>query len=177
MSDLDNKMKKTIESLNTKLAGIRTGRANPDLLSSIKVDYYGSLTPLTQLANVSVSDNSTLLVNVYDNNAVQSVEKAILTSDLNLNPQTDGAIIRLRLPDLTEERRKELIKIVKKEAEDSKISLRNIRRDHLDTIKKDDNSTDDDLKYEQEQVQKIIDSFTRDIDAMVAKKESEILTV
>ena len=114
MNELHDKMAKSIESLKTKLSGIRTGRANPDLLNSVKADYYGALTPITQLANVSASDNSTLVINVYDASAVSAVEKGILTSDLNLNPQTDGSVIRLRLPDLTEERRKDLIKVIKK---------------------------------------------------------------
>lgn len=177
MSDLNEKMQKSIDSFKHRLTGIRTGRANPDLLASIKVDYYGSLTPLPQLANVSASDNSTLVINVYDASAVQAVEKAIMTSDLNLNPQVDGGVIRLRLPDLTEERRKELIKVIKKEAEDCKVSLRNIRRDYLDSIKKDDNKNDDDLKHETDKVQKVIDQFSKDIDDLVSSKESEILKV
>ena len=177
MNELHDKMAKSIESLKTKLSGIRTGRANPDLLNSVKADYYGALTPITQLANVSASDNSTLVINVYDASAVSAVEKGILTSDLNLNPQTDGSVIRLRLPDLTEERRKDLIKVIKKEAEDSKVSLRNIRRDYLDGVKKSDDSTEDDLKHAQDEVQKVIDKYTHDIDELVTKKESEILTV
>jgi len=177
MSDINQKMQKSVDTFKHKLAGIRTGRANPDLLASVKVDYYGSLTPLPQVASVSASDNTTLVVNIYDANAVSAVEKAITTSDLNLNPQTEGSLIRLRLPDLTEDRRKELIKVVKKESEECKIAIRNIRRDYLDAVKKDDSRTDDDLKFEQDKVQKVIDQFTKDIDALVSKKEAEILTV
>ena len=177
MSNIDEKMKKTIESLKGKLSSVRTGRASPDLLSRVQVNYYGTMTPLPQVASISVADTAMLVVNVFDANAIEDVEKAILSSDLNLNPQTDGSIIRLRLPELTEERRKELLKVIKKEAEDSKISLRNIRRDYLDDVKKEDDSTEDDIKKEHDNAQKVIDTYTHEIDELIATKETEILTI
>ena len=118
MTEFEQRFEKTLDNLKSKFLGVRTGRANPDLLASIRVDYYGSMLPLQQLANVSVSEGNTLLVNVFDSGAVSAIEKALQASDLGLNPQVDGAIIRLRLPDLTEDRREELVRYVKKIAEE-----------------------------------------------------------
>ena len=176
MQELEEKLNRTIESTKTKLSSIRTGRANPDLLSRILVDYYGSSVPLQQVANVSVIEGNTFVLNIFDQGAVQSVEKAILQSDLGLNPQTDGAVIRLRLPDLTEERRKELTKLVKQQCEEGKIALRNIRREYLDKIKQ-DNLSEDELKSQQDGAQKTIDKFTQQIDSLSSEKEQEILTI
>ncbi|MEC8677645.1 MAG: ribosome recycling factor [Candidatus Margulisiibacteriota bacterium] len=177
MSALNDRLTKTLDNLKTKFMSIRTGRANPDLLSSIKVDYYGASLPIQQLASVSVSDGNTLVVNVFDAGAVSAVEKSIMASDLGLNPQTDGSIIRLRLPDLTEERRNELVKYVKKLSEEGKVALRNIRRDEMDAIKKQDDLSDDDKKRESDSIQKILDQFIVKVDDLVKEKETEIRTI
>ena len=177
MQEREDRLSKTIDNLESKFLSVRTGRANPDLLSSVKVDYYGSLVPLQQLGSVSVSDGNTLMVNVYDNNAVALVEKAIFSSDLGLNPQTDGSIVRMRLPDLTQERREELVKYVKKLSEEAKVALRNIRRDEMDTIKKDDSLSDDDKKRESDSVQKQLDVYIKKVDDLVKVKEEEILKI
>ncbi len=177
MQQLDDRLAKTVENLKSKFLTIRTGRANPDLLSSIKVEYYGSMVPLQQLGNVSSSEGNTLIVNVFDGGAISSVEKSILQSDLGLNPQTDGSTIRLRLPDLTQERREELVRYVKKLAEEAKVSLRNIRRDELDLIKKDEAYSDDEKKRESDIIQKRLDSFVDQVDQLVKQKEDEIRTI
>ena len=177
MSALNDRLTKTLDNLKTKFMSIRTGRANPDLLSSIKVDYYGASLPIHQMASVSVSDGNTLIVNVFDAGAVSAVEKAIMSSDLGLNPQTDGAIVRLRLPDLTEDRRNELVKYVKKLSEEGKVALRNIRRDEMDAIKKKDDLSDDDKKRESDSIQKILDQFIVKVDDLVKEKETEIRTI
>jgi ribosome recycling factor len=177
MLELEEKMKKTIEVTKNRLATIRTGRANPELLTRIQVEYYGALVPINQVANVSVSEKSTLLINVFDKGAVQNVEKAIMKSDLGLNPQTDGSIIRLKLPDLTEERRKGLVKIVKQQAEEGKVSLRNIRREYLDGLKKEEGQSEDHIKANQEKAQKIIDNYTNIVDEIANEKEVEIMQV
>ena len=177
MSALNDRLTKTLDNLKTKFMSIRTGRANSDLLSSIKVDYYGASLPIQQMASVSVSDGNTLVVNVFDAGAVSAVEKAIMSSDLGLNPQTDASIIRLRLPDLTEERRNELVKYVKKLSEEGKVALRNIRRDEMDAIKKKDDLSDDDKKRESDSIQKILDRFIVKVDDLVKEKETEIRTI
>ena len=177
MSAFEERLSKTLENLKSKFVSVRTGRANPDLLSSIVVEYYGANVPIQQLASVSVSDGNTLVLNVFDAGAISAVEKAILSSDLGLNPNTDGTIIRLRLPDLTEERRNELVKYVKKLAEDAKVSLRNIRRDELDMLKKQDDLSDDDKKRSSDNVQKILDQFISKVDDLVKEKETEITTI
>ena len=177
MSALNDRLTKTLDNLKTKFMSIRTGRANSDLLSSIKVDYYGASLPIQQMASVSVSDGNTLVVNVFDAGAVSAVEKAIMSSDLGLNPQTDASIIRLRLPDLTEERRNELVKYVKKLSEEGKVALRNIRRDEMDAIKKKEDLSDDDKKRESDSIQKILDQFIVKVDDLVKEKETEIRTI
>ena len=177
MSALNDRLNKTLDNLKTKFVSIRTGRANPDLLSSISVEYYGANLPIQQLASVSVSDGNTLVVNVFDAGAVSAVEKAIMSSDLGLNPQTDGTIVRLRLPDLTEERRNELVKYVKKLSEEGKVALRNIRRDEMDAIKKKDDLSDDDKKRESDNIQKVLDQFIVKVDDLVKEKETEIRTI
>ena len=177
MQLFEDRLSKTLDNVKSKFMTIRTGRANPDLLSSIVVEYYGSMVPLQQLGSVSVSEGHTLMVNVFDSGAVTSVEKAIMTSDLGLNPQTDGSIIRLRLPDLTEERRNELIKYVKKLSEEGKVSLRNIRRDELDVIKKQDDLSEDEKKRQSDAIQKVLDEYIQKIDALVKLKEDEILII
>jgi ribosome recycling factor len=177
MSDTNKRMQKSLDNLVSKFMTIRTGRANPELLDSIKVDYYGSALPIKQLGSVSVSDGNTLVINVFDGGAVQAVEKAVLTSDLGLNPQTEGSTIRLRLPDLTQDRRDELVKYTKKLAEEGKVSLRNIRREVMDQLKKQDDLSDDQKKRETDQVQQVLDTFISKVDTLVKQKEDEILSI
>ena len=177
MSVFEDRLSKTLDNLKSKLMSVRTGRANPDLLSPVVVEYYGANVPLQQLASVSVSDGNTLVLNVFDGGAISSVEKAILSSDLGLNPQTDGSVIRLRLPDLTEERRDELVKYVKKLTEEGKVSLRNIRRDALDDLKKSDDYSDDDKKRESDAIQKSLDQYIAKVDDLLKEKETEIRTI
>ena len=180
LQDTRTKMTKTIDALHQYLASIRTGRANPEILSRIQVEYYGSMVPIKQVANITVPDNMTLMLTVFDRSAIKALEKAIQSSDLGLNPQTDGASIRLRFPDLTQERRKDLVKLIRKQAEESKIALRNIRRDALDFLKTQEKTkaiTEDDCKKHQEDLQKITDSFSKLIDQTIDKKESEIMTL
>lgn len=177
MQSFEERLSKTLDNVKSKFVSIRTGRANPDLLSSVVVQYYGATVPLQQLGSVSVNDGHTLVVNIFDSGAVSSVEKAIMSSDLGLNPQTDGSIIRLRLPDLTEDRRNELVKYVKKLSEEGKVSLRNIRRDELDALKKQDDLSDDDKKRVSESIQKLLDQYIVKVDDLVKQKEDEIRTI
>jgi len=177
MQSFEERLNKTLDNVKSKFVSIRTGRANPDLLSSVVVQYYGATVPLQQLGSISVSDGNTLVVNIFDSGAISSVEKAIMSSDLGLNPQTDGSIIRLRLPDLTEDRRNELVKYVKKLSEEGKVSLRNIRRDELDAIKKQNDLSDDDKKRASESIQKLLDQYIIKVDDLVKQKEDEIRTI
>jgi ribosome recycling factor len=180
MHSLKEKMDKTLTSVKSHLAVIRTGRASPEILNKIQVNYYGSFVPLRQVANISVPEPMILMLNIFDKNAVKDIEKAIITSDLNLNPNVDGCIIRLRLPDLTETRRQDLVKIVKKYAEDGKIALRNIRRDFVETQKKKEKEkeiSEDNLKKILEEAQEITNKHIQKIEELTKEKESEILTV
>ncbi|MFC1617265.1 ribosome recycling factor [Candidatus Margulisiibacteriota bacterium] len=181
MSDVKNEnMEKSVDSFKRQLASIRTGRANPEMLSRIQVDYYGSTVPLKQVATVTVPESTCFLLHIFDKNALKSVEKALQTSDLGVNPQVEGTAIRIKLPDLTEERRKEYIKLVKKYAEDAKVSLRNIRRDYLDHIKKQEKNkelTTDDVKTEEAAIQKAIEKYSHQIDEVAKEKEKEIMHV
>lgn len=177
-TDTRTRMGKTIEALNTELAKIRTGRAHPSLLEHVHVEFYGSEVPISQAANVSIEDARTLAVTAWDKNMVQPIEKAIMSSDLGLNPVTAGTIIRIPLPPLTEERRISLGKIVHKEGENAKIAIRNIRRDanhHIkDLLKSKDISEDDDHRAEQE-IQNVTDQHVKKVDEIVAVKEQELL--
>ncbi|MFC1770761.1 ribosome recycling factor [Candidatus Margulisiibacteriota bacterium] len=180
MMELSEHMEKTISATKNYLSTIRTSRANPDILSKIQVEYYGSQVPIKQLASISVPENMLLVINVYDKSSVKNVEKAILTSDLNINPQVDGSIIRLRFPDLTEDRRKELVKLVKKQTEEGKIAIRNIRRDHLDkekTKEKNKEISEDEFKTIQNDIQKMTDKNIHILEEMEKAKESEIMTI
>lgn len=172
------RMSKTLDSLRTELAKIRTGRAHPSLLEHVQVDYYGSLVPISQAANVSIEDARTLAVTAWDKTMVQALEKAIMKSDLGLNPVTAGVIIRIPLPPLTEERRVSLGKVVHHEGENAKIAIRNIRRDanhHIkDLLKSKDISEDDDHRAEQE-IQQLTDTNVKQVDEIVAVKEQELL--
>ncbi|MBP6241212.1 MAG: ribosome recycling factor [Hydromonas sp.] len=176
----DQKMKKSIESLQHDLAKVRTGRAHPSLLDQIHVDYYGSPTPLSQVANLTLIDARTIGVQPWEKNMFNPVEKAIRESDLGLNPASMGDIIRVPMPALTEERRKELVKVVKQEAEGAKIAVRNIRRDANEQLKKllkDKAVTEDEERRAQDDVQKMTDKFVAEIDKMITEKEAEILKV
>ena len=178
IQDAQERMGKSIDALKNQLAKIRTGRAHPSLLDSITVEYYGADTPLKQLANVVVEDSRTLAVSVFDKSLVQAVEKAILTSDLGLNPATAGTIMRIPLPPLTEERRRDLIKIVKNEVEQGKVAIRNIRRDANGDIKsllKDKDISEDEAKKAEDDIQKVTDENVKQVDAIFAAKEKELL--
>ncbi len=174
------KIEKTLAVLKEDLNTVRAGRANPAILDKISAEYYGVPTPLKSLANVSAPDPRTLLIAPFDASCISSVEKAINEANLGLNPSNDGKVIRLIIPQLTEERRKELTKSVKKMGEDAKVALRNLRRDINDKVKKmekDGELTEDDLKKGLDQVQKMTDDGVRKIDEMVSKKEKEVLEV
>ncbi|WP_016955856.1 ribosome recycling factor [Catenovulum agarivorans] len=178
IQDAQERMGKSIDALKNQLAKIRTGRAHPSLLDSISVEYYGADTPLKQLANVVVEDSRTLAVSVFDKSLVQAVEKAILTSDLGLNPATAGTIMRIPLPPLTEERRRDLIKIVKNEVEQGKVAIRNIRRDANGDIKsllKDKDISEDEAKKAEDDIQKVTDENVKQVDVIFAAKEKELL--
>jgi len=178
LSDTKESMNSAIEHLQHELAGIRTGKANPALLDSIRVDYYGQKVPLNQVASVAAPDPQLITIQPWDKGVIGNIEKAILASELGLNPQNDGTIIRLPIPQLTQERRKELVKLVKRVGEDAKISLRNIRRHANEEVKKLEKSHDiseDEMHTKQEEIQKLTDKFVEDIDEIISSKEKEIL--
>ena len=178
--DAEIRMKKTIESLKHEFGHIRTGKATTALLDGIKVEYYGNPVPINQVANVSVPDIRTLVIQPWEKNMLGEIEKGILKSDLGLNPVNDGQVIRVPIPVLTEERRKDLVKLVKKLAEEGKISLRNIRRDVNDHIKKrekDHEISEDAAHAELDDIKKVIDSFSGKIDEVVVAKEKEVMEV
>jgi ribosome recycling factor len=176
----ESKMQKAIESLKTNLAKIRTGRAHVGILDHIRVDYYGSGVPLSQVANVSLADARTVAVQVWEKKMVTVVEKAIRDSDLGLNPATNGDVVRVPMPPLTEQRRKELAKVVKQEGEDSKIVVRNVRRDANNALKealKGKTVSEDEEKRAQDDVQKLTDKYIGEVDKAVADKEKDIMSV
>ncbi|AWZ48677.1 ribosome recycling factor [Hathewaya limosa] len=180
INNAKDKMSKSISVLAEELGTMKAGRANPKILDKIEVEYYGSLTGLNQLANISVPEARIILIQPYDKTAIKEIEKAILKSDLGLNPSSDGAVIRLIIPELTEETRKELVKAVKKAGEDSKIAIRAIRRDANDKIKslkKDGEITEDEVKSSEEKIQKQTDTFVTEVEKLVEQKEKEIMTV
>lgn len=176
----ESKMDKSIESMQEEFASVRAGRANPHLVNKIKIDYYGSPTPLLQVANVSVPEARIIQIQPWESNLIKEIEKAILQSDLGITPNNDGKIIRLVFPELTEERRKELVKDVKKKGENAKIAIRNIRRDANDSFKKMGKSaeiSEDDVKELEGDIQKITDKFISKIEKTVEEKSKEILTI
>ena len=175
----EDKMKKTLSGFEAEIATIRAGRANPHILDKLTVDYYGSPTPLQQVANITVPDARMILIQPWESSLIKVIEKAILVSDLGLNPSNDGKAIRLVLPELTEERRKDLVKDVKKKGEAAKVAVRNIRRDANDAFKKltKQDVSEDEVKDLSDKVQKLTDKYIKDIDAAVDKKSKEILTV
>ncbi len=177
---MQEKMEKTLSVLKHELSTLKAGRANPSLLDRITVEYYGTATPLNQLANIAAPEPRILTISPWDAKAIQSIEKAILKSDLGINPSNDGKMIRLVVPQLTEERRKELVKVVKKLGEDAKVAIRNIRRDaneQLKKLKKDGEITEDELKKSEEDTQKMTDKCIKEADKAVELKEKEILEV
>ena len=180
LTSYEERMLKTIEVVKSNFAAVRAGRANAGVLDRITVEYYGAPTPLNQLANIGSPDPRTLTVQPYDMSLLKAIEKAIQTSDLGINPQNDGRVIRLSFPQLTEERRKELTKQVRKYGEEGKVALRNIRRDAMDDIKKKTKKselTEDDQKKLEKELQDVTDKRCKDIDDLTAKKEKELMAV
>jgi ribosome recycling factor len=178
--DAENRMKKSIESLHNELSKIRTGRAHPSLLYHIKIDYYGSIVPLTQVANVSTQDARTLTVQPWEKKLVQVIEKAILESDLGLNPSTNGDLIRIPIPALNEQRRKELVKVLGNEVEKARVAIRNVRRDANNDIKellKDKTISEDDERRGEELIQKLTDIYIDVAERKMKQREADIMTV
>lgn len=180
LKDAEERMHKGVDSLRREYTVIRAGRATPSLLDRVMVEYYGTPTPINQLANISVPEPRMLVLQPWDKSVLPAVEKAIMKSDLGLNPSSDGNVIRLIIPQLTAERRSELVKTVKKKAEEARVVIRNIRRDVNDQIKKlekDHTASEDDAKRAQEDVQKMTDKFIKEIDRIMDTKEQEIMEV
>ncbi len=180
IDEADMKMDDAVQYLKSEFSHIRTGKANPALISGVKVEYYGAQTPLQQLGNITVPEPRLLMVSPYDKSTLPDIEKAIMAAGLGLNPMNDGDFIRIPLPILTEERRKELVKVAKDKAEQARISIRNSRRDANDAIKKtvESESLPEDSKFEAEdEIQKVTDNHTKGVDDMLAHKETEIMTV
>ncbi|WP_272578221.1 MULTISPECIES: ribosome recycling factor [unclassified Providencia] len=176
--DAQDRMEKSVEALKNQISKVRTGRASPSLLDGIMVDYYGAATPLRQLANVTVEDARTLAISVFDRSMSPAIEKAIMASDLGLNPSSAGTVIRVPLPPLTEERRKDLIKVVRAEAEQVRIAVRNVRRDANDKVKallKDKEISEDDERRSQDDIQKLTDGYIKKVDEALAQKEAELM--
>jgi len=175
--EYENKMKKTVEVLQNHYSSIRAGRANPSILDQIKVEYYGTMTPINQIASISTPDPRTLVIQPWDVSSLKLIDKAIITSDLGINPMNDGRVLRLVFPQPTEERRKELIKQVEKHAEEGKVAIRNIRRDAVESYKaqkKKGEITEDDMTDTEKDLQKLTDKYVAEIDKVVEKKEAEI---
>ncbi len=180
MTTAEDKMSKSLEIFKTELSGMKAGRANPMMLNKIKVDYYGTPTPIQQMANLSVPDPRTLVIQPWDVSAIKEIEKAIQNSDIGINPTNDGKVIRLAVPQLTEERRKDLVKQLNKNAEEEKVAIRNIRRHANDEVKaaeKNSEITEDESKKAAEKVQTLTDKFIKLIDSVVKDKEKEIMEV
>lgn len=176
----EDKMQKSIESLEREYNSIRAGRANPHVLDKIKVDYYGTPTPLQQVGNISVPEPRIITIQPWETSLLKAIEKEIMQSDIGINPTNDGKVIRLVFPELTEERRKELVKDVKKKGEAAKVAIRNIRRDAIDAIKKkgkEDGISEDEVKGYQDDVQKKTDEYIKEIDVAIEEKSNEIMTV
>ena len=180
IKDAEQRMKKSIEALRGELAKVRTGRAHPSLLEHIMVDYYGSQTPLGQVASIGVEDARTLTVTPWERPMVQAVEKAIMKSDLGLNPNSAGTVIRIPLPQLTEDRRRDLVKVVKHEGENAKIAIRNIRREansDFKSLEKEKEISEDEERKAQDDIQKLTDQYVKEIDDVVAIKEEDLMKV
>ncbi|HAX74909.1 MAG TPA: ribosome recycling factor [Cyanobacteria bacterium UBA11372] len=180
LADAESHMQKAIESTQRAFNSIRTGRANAALLDRVMVEYYGSPTPLKSLANINTPDASTIAIQPYDRSSLNLIEKAISMSDIGLTPSNDGSVIRLNIPPLTSERRKELVKVAAKYAEEGKVSIRNIRRDTVDNIRKQEKSSEvseDEARNQQDKIQKLTDKYIAKIDELLAEKEKDIMTV
>ncbi len=178
--DAETRMKKSVDALKAELSKVRTGRAHPSLLEHISVDYYGSMVPLSQVGNVNVEDARTLTITLWERNMIQVVEKAILTSDLGLNPNTAGTVIRIPMPPLTEDRRRELTKVVRHEGEGAKVAIRNIRRDANNDLKellKSKEISEDDERRGQEEIQKLTDRYIVEVDKVLEAKEKDLMEV
>jgi ribosome recycling factor len=174
------KMQKAVAATQYEMGSVRTGRANPLMLDRVMVDYYGTPTPVRQMANVSVQGGQTIVIQPYDKSMLSEIEKAIAKSDIGLPPNNDGTVIRLNVPPLTEERRKEMVKMVRKMGEDGKIAIRNIRRDagnELDRLQKEENMSEDELKSRHDGIQKLTDKYNAELDRVVAEKEKEVLEI
>lgn len=179
LQQYDDRMKKTVDFLETDYASVRAGRANPHVLDRIRVNYYGTPTPIQQVSNVTVPEARVIQIAPWEKSLIKEIEKAIQTSDVGINPSNDGNVIRLVFPELTQERRKDLVKDVKKKAEDAKVAIRNIRRDGNEAFKKlaKTEVSEDEIKQLEEQLQKITDRYIKDIDALMETKSKEIMTV
>lgn len=180
MKDTETKMQKTIDRLDKDLAAIRAGRANPAVLDKVTVDYYGAPTPIQQMAAISVAEARILVIQPWDMSSLKSIEKAILASDIGITPTNDGKVLRLAFPQLTEDRRKELCKSIKKYGEEAKVAVRNVRRDAMDKLKamkKNSELTEDDVKNGEKDIQKLTDRFCDEVDKSVAAKEKEIMSI
>jgi len=179
LQQYEDKMKKTLEFLESDYAGIRAGRANPHVLDKLRVNYYGTPTPIQQVGNVTVPDARVIQIAPWEKSLLKEISKAIQTSDLGINPTNDGNVIRLVFPELTEERRKDLVKEVKKKAEEGKVAIRNIRRDGNDALKKLGKTevSEDEIKQLEDQLQKTTDKFIKEVDVLMEKKSKEIMTV
>lgn len=180
ISTLKDKMSKTIDVLKSDLSTLKVGRANPNMLDRIEVEYYGTMTKLNQIANISTPESRIIMIQPWEKNILKDIEKAILKSDLGLAPNNDGSTIRLIIPEMTEETRKNTVKKVKKIGEDSKVAIRTIRReanDKVKSLKKDNEITEDDMKKSEDEIQKITDKFVKNIDDLVADKEKEIMSI
>ncbi len=176
----DEKMEKAVDFLVSDYAGIRAGRANPHVLDKIRVDYYGTPTPLQSVGNITVPEPRMIQIAPWEKSMIKEIEKAIMTSDLGINPNNDGSVIRLIFPELTEERRKELVKDIKKKGEDAKVAIRNIRRDGNDALKKLGKSSEvseDEVKDLEDKLQKVTDKYIKDVDKLIEDKSKEIMTV
>ena len=176
----EEKMNKTISVFEENLSEIRAGRANPAILNKIKIDYYGTATPINQVAGVSVPEARLIVIQPWDISVLKEIEKAILASDIGINPNNDGKVIRLAFPELTEERRKDLVKDIKKMAEEAKVAVRAVRRDGIETAKaeqKEGNITEDELKQAENDIQKLTDTSVEEIDKILANKEKEVMSV
>ena len=179
-SNIEDRMEKAVGAYERNLSEIRAGRANPAVLNKVKIDYYGVSTPISQVAGVSVPEARLIVIQPWDASVLKEIEKAILTSDIGINPNNDGKVIRLAFPELTEERRKELVKDIKKMAEEAKVAVRSVRRDGIDEFKtkqKNSEITEDDLKVAESEIQKLTDTKIADIDAILEKKENEVMSI
>ena len=179
-TEMQERMDKTIENLEEKLSEIRAGRANPAILNKVKIDYYGTPTPINQVAGISVPEARMIMIQPWDVSVLKNIEKAIIASEIGINPNNDGKVIRLVFPELTEERRKELVKDIKKMAEEAKVAVRAVRRDGIETAKseqKEGNMTEDELKQAENDIQKLTDNSVEEIEKIVEAKELDIMSI